>query len=62
MRNLIGMTTAAALTVTAIAAWATAPTRTDLDFLGSITAEAGINPAELTLTVSNLPVQEYDGF
>lgn len=58
MRKFIGTAAAVTLTITAIAAWGSAPARTDL----ALHMEVRVDPSELTKTVRNLPVQYFDAF
>jgi hypothetical protein len=64
MLKSIGIITAVALTIAAVAAWANASIRTDaaLKTLGPMATEAQIDTTELTKAARNLPVQNFDAF
>ena len=64
MRRIFGIATAAALTITAIAAWANVSVRSDaaLKTPGPMATEAQIDITELTKTTQNLPAETFDAF
>ena len=64
MRKTIGITTAVALTIAAVAAWANASIRTDaaLKTFGPMATEAQIDTTELTKAARNLSVQKFDAY
>ena len=64
MRRTFGIATAAALTIAAIAAWATASIRSDaaLKTLGPMAIEAQIDIIDLMKTAQNLPAEKFDAY
>ena len=64
MRRTIGIATAVALTITAIAAWANVSIRSDaaLKTLGPMAIEAQIDPVEMMKTARDLPAQTYAAY